>query len=56
MFRVHSRSQIGEEQTLFSLKLLGYICETEEDYAKFHKIWIKYGLFVDEESFKSLVE
>lgn len=54
---MHARNQINEEQTLFSLKLLGYACQTAEDYAKFNKIWNKYGSeFLNEESFRLLAE
>jgi hypothetical protein len=55
MFRLHARSRINEEQSLFSLKLLGFICQSGEDYARFHKIWTRYGPLVDEEGFKALV-
>lgn len=54
---MHARNQISEDQTLFSLKLLGYVCQTAEDYAKFNKIWNKYGPeCLNEESFRLLAE
>lgn len=55
MFRLHARTRINEEETLFSLKLTGFVCQSADQYGKFHKIWMKYAPSVDEEGFKALV-
>lgn len=54
MFRLHARNCINEEQALFSLKLLGFQCQTAEQYSRFHKIWSKYAPSIDEEGFRLL--